>query len=272
MLLTLTATSVRSLLGNSLSLEDLPAYTRQSLGLHGINLSTDLLRGVGATTLKEIRERADKAACACLLLIESDPLPFADEDDEIALQAVERMQKVIKAAWMLGCNAAAVRIEGEDSDLAFEYADERLKPAVETAEEFELNLLVSPTAGLTESPDRVTELIKKIGGFRVGTFPDFETASRTKDPVAYMRRLTPYASIVSASTIAFEGGDDWDPTSVEDPGHATYDLAPLVGAVMSVGFDGTLAIDYRGEGDGTLGVLRSRSALESAIERIGEGE
>jgi sulfate adenylyltransferase len=38
-----------------------------------------------------------------------------------------------------------------------------------------------------------------------------------------------------------------------------------VEAIASVGYDGSVAVDYRGDGDLTLGLLRSRSALELAI-------
>src|SRR5438552_215159 len=54
MLLTLTAISLRSALGRGrsgdkkpkLDLLDLPQYTRNELGLHGLNISTELLTGL----------------------------------------------------------------------------------------------------------------------------------------------------------------------------------------------------------------------------------
>ena len=47
--------------------------------------------------------------------------------------------------------------------------------------------------------------------------------------------------------------------------HGPYDLEPLVRAVVAVGYDGTLALDYRGSGDPTLGVARSRRAIERLL-------
>ena len=44
----------------------------------------------------------------------------------------------------------------------------------------------------------------------------------------------------------------------------------MISAIAAVGYDGTLAIDYRGEGDGTIGVLNGRAALEAAIQRVNE--
>jgi hypothetical protein len=57
-----------------------------------------------------------------------------------------------------------------------------------------------------------------------------------------------------------------DPDAPETPSaHEPYDLGAMVEAIASVGYDGSVAVDYRGDGDLTLGLLRSRSALELAI-------
>ncbi|MCA9287574.1 MAG: TIM barrel protein [Phycisphaerales bacterium] len=392
MLLTLHTNSVRSLVRPSrgepsVDLVDLPRMAREEFDLYGLNLTTDLLAGAVRSQLVRIRDAADKAGCACLLLIEQDPLPLADADDEKALAGLERVERVIKAAQILGCNSIAIRVSGKGDEASLERAVDHMKEAAEKAERHEVNLLITPHLGLTAEPDRVTSIIKKVGGFRVGTFPDFETAAGTEDPVTYLRRLTPYASAVCASTIEFvevpegamvappaesvkkkttkksrskkgddagegsgedappESGDDGAPDdgapaktktksrskkkagsaadddapgesdakasskkkgsgpppkddddegdeqdeldlarqlglSPEDdldalaallediappPEHRPYALDPLVAAVVSVGYDGTLAIDYRGKGDVREGIVNSRLAIEAAI-------
>lgn len=279
MLLTLSTSSLRPLLAGrhpKLRLGDLPTYAREELGLHGLNLSTDLLKGASRETLEGLRERADKAACACLLLIESDPQPIASLNDSKGDNALERTERVLNAAHLLGCNAAAIRMTGEDSEEAFDLAIERLKMALDTAERLELNLLIAPEGGFTGDPERVTELIKKVGRFRLMTFPDFAAAAQSDDPAGYLRRLAPYAGAVGASTIRFatepaaredeDGMQAWGDLAPDAVEHTGYDLRPMLDAVRSVGFDGSLGLDYRGEGDVTIGLLMSRAAIESAIE------
>lgn len=385
MLLTLHTNSVRSLVKPSrgepsLDLVDLPRYAREEFGLFGLNLTTDLLAGAVRSRLERIREAADKSGCACLVLIEQDSLALADADDEKALGALERLERVIRGAQLLGCNSIAFRIAGRSDDDSLERAVEHLKEATEKAERHEINLLISPSDGLTAEPERVTSIIKKVGGFRVGSFPDFESASKSADPVTYLRRLTPYASAVCAATIQFveiaDGGippepakpakpkpakktkskkpakadpdpeeglaaegaepaaakdeplgesapedrppegakpkkskakasptpppepasDDEEDAAEEEelkklgqemgmmgedawseleamldeipppPEHRPYSLDALIGAIVSVGYDGTLAIDYRGKGDLTMGILNSRAAIEAAVK------
>src|ERR1041384_436051 len=161
MLLTLTASSLRSMLlpgrGRKPKLElfDLPAFARETLGLAGINLSTDLLVGADRTRLEPIRERADRASCACLLLVESEVQPFAA--DKNAPGAVDRMLRVVEAAHILGCSAAATRLDAPDDDAAFLRVATRLRPVMERAEKLDINLLISPSKGLTARPERANE-------------------------------------------------------------------------------------------------------------------
>lgn len=296
MLLTLTVSAQRPVLTDRkgrVELRSLPSRIREELGLHGMNLTTDLLAGANRETLSQLREAADKARCACLLLIEPGDLPLSSMKDD-GDKAQARVMNILEAASLLGCNAASIGIAGKNNDTDAENAIERLKPIVERAESLEINLLISPRAGLTEQPDDLTGLIKRVGGFRIGTFPDFGSAQQTDDPETYLRRLTPYASVVQATTMEFgeppEIEEDSAPPKAakgEDPAaallaaieslddeeypvapHIAFDLEPLLKSVVSVGFDGTLALSYEGEGDGTLGVERSRDAIEDLLDRL----
>ncbi len=274
MLLTLTATCLRSMLlpaGGArkpqLALEDLPQHAFEVLGLSGLNLSTDLLVGADRARLESIRERADKAGCAVLLLIESEAQSFAHADEGVGKNAVTRLTRVVEAARYLGCSAVAVKVQAVDDEASLLKTASRIRPAVDRAEKLDINVLLSPHEGLTSTPERVAEVIKRVGGFRIGTFPDFEVASKSKDPVAYLRRLCPYASAVSATTLRFRQGksalEDIDASQPFD--HEPYALDHLVGAVASVGYDGALAVDYRGPGDLAAGIRLSRQALTRCL-------
>lgn len=277
MLLTLSASCLKSLLlpqgrgkKPQLDLLELPSFVKGTLGLGGLNLSTELLAGADRTRLDNVRERTDKAGCSCLLLIEAEPQRFGDKSAAAAAAAAERMRRVVEAAHILGCSAAAVKIAADDDDALLATVATRLKPVVERAEKLDLNLLISPHTGLTERPERVTELLKKVGGFRIGTYPDFQAAAAAKDPAAYLHRITPYATVVSGSTIKLvsQGTRKAKRGGVPPPeefAHQPYDLKVLVNALLAVGYDGPLGIDYRGEGDPVAGVAASRLALLSAL-------
>lgn len=349
-------------------LTDLPQFARETLGLRGLNLSTDLLAGADRRVLETIRERADKAGCACLLLIEPGVVTIDGTPTKVEA-LIERMRKVVQAAQLLGCNSAAFSIKGIETDDLRKGVADRLRKVVERAEKLDVNVLVSPAAGV--EPEAVSDLLKRVGGFRIGTYPDFEVASKSKDPLTYLRRLSPYASAVCAATFEFTdappaapapkpaakpegkgkamspeerllasiaraaaGGDDEEadeeapapkakgkkaqakasPTppaappppapaaapaakgeeeddeldaeldgldpeellaelaaeeEIEEeplPVHVGFDVVKMVEAVASVGYDGALAVDYRGKGDVVAGVQKSARVLAAAVQ------
>ena len=280
MLLTMTLATpavVKSLSPGGLL--EAPRAVREQFGLHGLHVSTSLLKGADRTALGKFRDAADRAGCACLVLVEP-PLHLAASRRRQYEPAMARALKLIEAASLLGCNSLALGVTGEDDEATFGRAVEQFQELAEIAEKRELNILIGPTKGLTADPDRVIALIKKVGGFRIGTYPDFQTAAATEDPIGYLRRLTPYASAVSASTLEFvnlaeeaglegEGGNDDEGLDaladlLSAPEHLPWDLDAMVEAVRAVGYDGTLAVDYRGTA-GTLGIRQSCEALEAAL-------
>lgn len=318
MLFSLNVNSVRDVLkrrgARAVGIEDLPRYAQEQTGLHAMTMSTDLLAGVTRDTMTRIRENGDRVGCACLLLNQTESLPFGDTKPKAGEDAVIRMTRVVEAASLLGCNSASLAITAKDDDESMERVAVRMRRVLERADRLEIMVLIRPEKGLTQNAERLTDLVKLIGGFRIGTLPDFEAAVASGDPVHYLKRLTPYASVVNASTQGFKEPEqqaepapkpkkkpaskkkpiaadveaDDEAMTVEDailaaleadlddlddappPEHLGYDLTPLVGAIRAVGFDGSLSIDYRGPGDGTLGVLHSRDALEAALEAVNE--
>ena len=291
----LNVNSIRSLLKkrgkNALSVQDLPRYTHEHLGLRALNLSTDLLKGMGRTEITRIRDNGDKVGCICLMLSEPEALDLGNSNENKADAAIDRMSRVIVAGSVLGCNAVSMSINAKDSDDVFELVSERMKQVLESADQVDINVLISPTSGLTQDPDRTTELVKAIGGFRIGTLPDFVAAHESGDATHYLRRLTPYATVVNASTLGFveaepddeamqaaEGLSGLDALAAEleamddsaPPVHVGYELEPMVSAIKAVGFSGNIALDYRGDGDGTLGVLQTKDAIEAALVSLAE--
>lgn len=268
MLLTLSAHAFASRLAtkkgkaaaNAMNLIDLPRYTREELGLYGLNLTTSLLAGADMKKLDAVRDAADKASCPCLVLIESDAQPLATLDEAKGTASVERMVRVVQAASRLGCNSVAMRIVHDEHTDAFDFAAERVRMILQRADKLEVNVLISPHTGFSADPERLTDLIKRIGGFRIGTLPDFFAASQSPDPLLYLRRLVPYAQAITATAVSFKIGKKG-----EELVHEPYDLAAYAKVVESVGYTGTMAIDVKADGDPTDTLLKARQVFETAL-------
>ena len=261
MLLTLATSSLRHLADDvgPASAMDIPAFVRDELELRGLNVDASMLAGWSLEQLDELRDRADKAECPCLVLIERRPLALAHHAERDRRDARDRLQRLGAAAHRLGCNAVAIRCEGDDDDESFEFAATEIRSAMPALERLELNVLLAPAPGLTDDPDRLISLIKRIGGFRIGSLPDFDHAARTGDVEQALRKLAPYAGAIHASVRAF----------TKKGLHEGYDLATCIDAIRKVGFENTIGIEYVGNDDPLPAIIEARQQLQAAIDDDG---
>jgi hypothetical protein len=259
MLLTLSDHSFRAALSGAkpkMSLQDLPKVAHEELGLNGLVLHTSNLTGWDLNKLEQFRDRADKAAAPCLLLVESDPQRLGDNDPALSAAAEERMGRVLQVAHRLGCSAVAMSLRDPGASGSLDAVATAVKRVVQRSERLELNLLISPVAGITGTPEKLTGLIRKVGGFRIGAYPDFEAASAggiVGTANDYLRALTPYASVVCASFSSFDASGK----------HKGFDFESCVKSVESVGFDQTITLECRGSGDPREAIARAKSLFEA---------
>jgi sugar phosphate isomerase/epimerase len=259
MLLTLSARSLAPLLDDEQEPFDLfsvPGFAFEEFDLHGLNLQTRFLTGWGLDGLDRLRDHADKAGCPWLTLIEEEPHQLASDKDADLDGSLDRMTRVLRVGHRLGCSSVAMAISAPDDESLVEPVADQLREIIARAEQLELNLLLSPRPGLTSSPERLTALIRKVGGFRIGSMPDFVAATEASDIQEYLRSLTPYASVVGAVTTKFNTKGD----------HTDFDLVACMEAIKSVGFEGTLSIEYRGEKDPVESIRRSVEIIRSTLE------
>ena len=263
MILTLAANAVDDILAAHESkkrrskkqgLLDLPAVAIGDLHLRGLNIFASSLAGFSMEEFDQLRDRADKAACPCLVLVDDSPLKFGTK--KRTADVIERVSRLSTAANRLGCNSVAICCEADDDDQSFEDVASCVRDAMSAVERLELNLLLMPHEGLTWQPDRMTELIKRIGGFRIGSLPSFGHAAATDDMIDTLRKLAPYAGAMHATVDEFTKAGK----------HKSYDLSACIDAIRAVGFANTLAIEYVGKGDASKDIEHARNALQAAID------
>lgn len=258
MLLIFSAATYRSSIKSSrrkLLLGDLPKLAHEEFGLSGLLVTTDLLAGWDMPEIDELRVQADKAACPCLALVEPDPHDLGVVNKEKAAQSVDRMQRVIMAANRMGCSAVGFRASGSRDSAAVDRLVNRLKIVVALAEKLDVNFLLAMAKGPTETAEGLIDTIKRVGGFRIGALADFQDAGATDDPADTIRRLAPYGLLVIASSIEFD----------DDGNHTRYDLLGCAQALSDVGYDGTIAIEYRGAKAIEQCVEWTRLVVENAL-------
>ena len=255
MLLIASSTTFRSALASGeLALTDLPRYVQEEHGLRGLSLTTDLLAGAGMPEIDRLREASDKATCPILMLHENTPQNFSNA--ETVDDAVGRVSRVLHAGQRLGCSAVGVELAPAADEDELERVVDGLKEVSPVAEKLDLNLLVRVGQAPVATPEEVSDLIKRVGGFRIGTLPDFELAAASGDGPEHLKRVAPYSTVGLASAVKFKKNGE----------HASYDLAAMIASLREIGFDGVLALEYRGTGDTDAGLRMIKAAVEAALE------
>lgn len=234
---------------------DLPRIAHEELGFQGIALHTSLLAGWESPQIDRFRDEADKVACPCLLLVEPKPQALGAADEQARLAAIDRVKRVIRVAHRLGCSSTSIAVKNPAGGSFSDSLCLCLKDLVGDAEHMELNFLLAPASGLTETPDQLTALIRKVGGFRIGSYPDFETACQAEDLTTYMRALSPYASAISASIYEFD----------KKGNHPKFDFSACIAAIRAVGYSQTLNIEYRGSEDPMSHLAAAKALVDAAL-------
>lgn len=245
-----------TLVREPLSLQTVAGHITKHHELRGMVVPTEFLKGSEIHDLDRFRADNDKNGCPALALHELSGLRLASKDKAVAQNALERMERVLVGAQRLGCGSVGFSIESRNTEEYLDSVVNTLKICATRAERLEINLLLSPHKGLTQEPTRVVEIIKRVGGFRLGVLPDFADASKHEDPFAYVKMLAPYAPIVLASTSDFS----------QNGAHEKYDLAPMCEALRVIGYNAGVALVYRGQGDPDEGVKASYAYISGELQ------
>jgi sugar phosphate isomerase/epimerase len=261
LLLSLTSRSLQSLLDPSAdpprTLHDAPGYVSGELGLRGLSVDVEMLGGWSSADMDMLRHRSDQAGCPCLVLVDRTGLEFGHEDAAVRESAAERLGRLAGAATRLGCNSVSVSLSlGRNDRPTLSRAIETLQASLVAIERQELNLLLSGGPGLTDDSEGMSELIKEVGGFRIGALPTYGDPTSTEDPVEHIKRLAPYAGAIHLRCEGFKRGG----------GHRGLDLAAGMEAAIAVGYQSNVAIDYVGEGDPATDIAKAMEILQAVID------
>ncbi len=248
--------------GGSLRFEEMPEFASREFGLRGMSIPAEMLEGRSRAEFERLRDAADKAACPCLLLTEHRELAIAGD---AAASGAERLGRLGQAASSLGCSSLAVRLRlDEDGDPDALAAG--LRGGIAAIERFELNLLVIPSeSGPLSEAAGVIDLIRRVGGFKIGCMPTFRHALATRDPETTLRKLAPYAAAIEA---------DLDGLGLGKSGDAAVGrvlLRELVEALRAVGYANMLSLSSRAANPIDL-IAKTHGFLQELMAAVPEQE
>ena len=179
---------------------DFPRIAREDFDLDGIEFVNTLFESPTENYLKKLKQNANDHGVTMVLIM------VDEEGDGCANTKKERKQfeinhrKWIDIAHYLGCHAIRTNCRGPenvDKKEALEWATESYTMLLEYAKPANINIVIENHGGVSNDPDWMISLIKKLNNPGFGSFPDWRNPSDEFDNYNYLEKMAPYAKGMS---------------------------------------------------------------------------
>ena len=127
-----------------------------------------------------------------------------------------------------------------------------LRQIMRTAEQKKLPVGIENHWGISTQPNVIMRVISDVGSEWLGTCVDFGNFARGEDKYQGIDLLLGHAVHVQAKSLRFTS--EGEETSI--------DYRRCLQLLKNHGYDGTIAVEYEGPGDGLQGCLNTRRLIE----------
>jgi L-ribulose-5-phosphate 3-epimerase len=223
---------------------DFPRIAREDFGLAGIELVNTLLEVPTMHYLAELKNNAAALGVTIVLIMVDDEGDGCSENQEDRIQFGINHRKWVDAAHYLGCQAIRTNCRGPKAvspEQAWDWAADSYYPLLEYAEHAGIRILIENHGGISDDPDWMVALMKKVKHPFLGTYPDWREPSIHFDNYDYLQK-----------TVAFAGGMSYRNQSTEDL------TARMIALCRQSGYTGWYGIESGGrkEVEKGIGLLR----------------
>jgi hypothetical protein len=174
---------------------DFPRIAREDFDIAGIELVNTLFEVPTYSYLKQLKKNAEDHGVQMVLIMVDDEGEPASPDKTERKQMVINHRKWIDIAQYLGCHS--IRTNCRPRDVSFEdglkWATESYNHLLEYAAPAKISVVIENHGTLSDDPDFIVALMKKVNNLYFGTLPDF----KGDDPYTYVRKTVPYATGIS---------------------------------------------------------------------------
>jgi L-ribulose-5-phosphate 3-epimerase len=179
---------------------DFPRIAREDFGLNGIELVNTLFEVPTASWLAELKNNAAGQGVSMVLIMVDEEGDGCSSVKEDRIQFGINHRKWVDAANYLGCHAIRTNCRGSEGmprKNALEWAAASYFPLLEYAAEAKIRILIENHGGLSDDPDWMVELLKKVNHPLFGSYPDWREPLPNFDNYEYLRKMVPYAGGMS---------------------------------------------------------------------------
>src|SRR5688500_18557218 len=179
---------------------DFPRIAREDFGLNGIEFVNTLFEAPTEGYLKKLKANAAAHQVSMVLIMVDDEGDGCSDTKEGRKQFEINHRKRVDAAHFLGCHAIRTNCRGPqqvDKNEALTWAAESYILLLEYAAPAKLNIVIENHGGVSNDPDWMVALMKKVNNPRFGTYPDWRSPGNQFDNFAYLQKTLPFAKGMS---------------------------------------------------------------------------
>jgi L-ribulose-5-phosphate 3-epimerase len=179
---------------------DFPRIAREVFDIDGIEFVNTLWEVPTVDYLNRLKNNADSHGVTMVLIM------VDGEGEGCAATRKERRQfainhrKWIDIAQYLGCHAIRTNCIGPkdvNREDALNWAEESYHMLLEYAIPANISVLIENHGGVSNDPDFMVELMKRVNNIHFGTLPDWRQPGMAFDNVEYLKKTLPWAGGMS---------------------------------------------------------------------------
>ncbi len=179
---------------------DFPRIAREDFDINGIEFVSTLFELPTYSYLNRLRRNAEKHKVAMILIMVDDEGETCDPSKETRIQTAINHRKWVDIAKSLGCHSIRTNCRGPKNaskDQALEWAADCYNRLLEYAAPAGIGILIENHGGLSNDPDWMVSLFRKVDNSYFGSYPDWRGPGGGFDNYEYLRKMLPYAGGMS---------------------------------------------------------------------------
>jgi L-ribulose-5-phosphate 3-epimerase len=179
---------------------DFPRIAREDFGLNGIEFVNTLFEVPTEGYLKKLKQNASTHGVKMVLIMVDDEGDGCEPSKEGRKQFEINHRKWVDIAHYLGCHAVRTNCRGPqnvDKTEALKWATESYNMLLEYAKPANISIVIENHGGVSNDPDWMVSLVKKLNNPGFGTYPDWRKPADDFDNYTYLQKTLPYAKGMS---------------------------------------------------------------------------
>lgn len=179
---------------------DFPKIAREDFDINGIEFVNTLFELPTYSHLNRLRRNAEKHNVTMILIMVDDEGETCDPSKGIRIQTAINHRKWVDIAKYLGCHSIRTNCRGPKNapkGQALDWAADCYNRLLEYAAPAGIGILIENHGGLSNDPEWMVSLFKKIDNPYFGSYPDWRGPGRGFNNYDYLRKMLPYAGGMS---------------------------------------------------------------------------